>query len=286
MVQQLLDDPTTEPVEAPAEEPEQAEDAEEQPSVAFDEPVEEPEAEEPEIAVGAEDPVAELRAEIAALKEQLTNNKPQRSEAEISAQVQARLRAEAEARDAAKVREQNDREELNESIGAVLATSGYADVEPERVTKIAERFINKRYDQIANREVGEVRNALIYLKDTAMGQEPSVLLSPKATKYAQDLGDSFVAIYDLVEQSIRTSGDYIHKDDLDKVIEARNAERNAKQPKEAIRRPASEPARAENRNSIEYWERRIAHEGEDGFPDLTSQDWAHYQGLRRRHGFN
>lgn len=279
VTQQAEPDVAVEEEEIPA--PPEAETPAE-PDVSFDEsPAEEAAEEQP-------DPIAEMRREIADLKAQLTQPKePVRSEAEIAADVERRFQVRRDQQEEQRRRETEDREELHDSIRATLVAAGYSDVEPEAVRKAGERFINKRYDQIAVREAHSVRNALLWLKDNFEQGRSELGLSQKEAGYADQLAQSFNAVMGQMREKAVTGGDYIAKADLPKLVDAEIARRNAKareQEKPLARVDGTPPAA--NTNSIEYWERRVAHEGEEGHPDMSAQDWATYKALRRQHGYS
>lgn len=245
----------TEPIEAPEVEEVPAPEVEEAPDVQFDEPSE-PEAEE------APDPVAELKAQIAALEEKLASQPAPKSESEIAATLEERLRRQEEERARQRQQEQDDREELHDSIRATLMASGYSDVEPETVRKTAERFINKRYDQIANKEAGSVRNALVWLRDNFQNGRSDVVLSQRESGYASQLAESFNNIMQLMKE--QATGDFIPKAELsrhvDAEIERRNAaSRNGKKP---LKSPEGAPADTLDR-SLEAVTQRIISNQQD-----------------------
>lgn len=213
VIEKPVDTPDAPEVEAPAEE------TAETPSVTFDEsPPDTPAEEAP-----AEDDSKTLASEIAQLRQELSdlkNQKPQRTEAEIRADLEESTRRQQQFEEQSRQAEQSWKEELNESLNALLTTKGYYDVEPEAVRAIGERFINKRYDQIANREVAEVRNALTWLREGAEGQAHTVNLSPKAARHVSDMADSFNAIYGRLRERAVTGDEFIPKADLDTRVKA------------------------------------------------------------------
>lgn len=284
MVSEVIETPEVE--EAPAEQA-----VEETPIELGESPAEQAEEAEPDESVIAEEP--DLHTELAALRAELAEvkaaqaQKPQRSEAEVRAEIEANLRAQQQAQEEQRQQEQAWKDELNESLQAVLVTKGYTEVSAEDVRSVGERFINKRYDQIQNRTVTEVTDALTWVKEAAMEQPHTKNLSPKAQRYASDLLDSFNAIYGVLktraEEGARSG--YIPESELPAKVEAEIAKRNAKsrEGQEELKRPAAQQP-AGNTNSLEYWDTRVAHEGEDGYPVLTAQDWATYRQIRRQNG--
>jgi hypothetical protein len=79
----------------------------------------------------------------------------------------------------------------------------------------------------------------------------------------------------------------VPKADIPKLVRAEIDRRNADARKDKTNIPRAEgTSSAVNTNSIEYWEQRVAHEGEDGYPDMSAGDWATYKGLRRMHGYS
>ena len=48
--------------------------------------------------------------------------------------------------------------------------------------------------------------------------------------------------------------------------------------------PLTPEGGAPSGNTLEAWETRVAHQGEDGYPMLTDADWDQYRAVRRQHG--
>jgi hypothetical protein len=249
----------TEEQEVPVEEEEQAPDI-------TGEPEPEP-AEEQEPAESPDDELAQLRAEIAELRSQLTKPQDAKSEAEIRQELQQQIRAEQELEQESRKREDADREELHDALQAALGAAGYVDVPVETVRRVGERFINKRYDQIANKEVGEVRNALVWIRELAEQGKSTKALSPRAYQYAQQLQGSFGAIFEKLKEQARTSPDLIPQDKLGELVEAEIEKRNARNRagKTNIKRTDGDPAPTIDR-SLEAVTNRIisnSHDKED-----------------------
>jgi hypothetical protein len=75
--------------------------------------------------------------------------------------------------------------------------------------------------------------------------------------------------------------------ELPKLLEADRAARNQQKRdgQEELTRVEGTPA-STNTGSIEYWDTRVAHEGEDGYPSMSAQDWATYRQIRAAHGLS
>jgi hypothetical protein len=257
MVSEVIEVPVEAPVEqeeAPAEEL-----SEETPDVTFDEsPVEAPAEDAAPAPSGAPDvakEIADLRRELAELREK---QQPQRTEAEIRADLEDGLRRQRQQDEEQRQQEQAWKDELNESLQAVLVTKGYTDIPAEDVRTVGERFINRRYDQIAQKEVGEVRSALMWLREGADGEAHKIALTPKSSRYANDLADSFNTIYQTLKARAEKEAreGYVPTSEREKWVEDEIAKRNAKARKgdaDLVRIEGQPSAGGPERGSPAWW---------------------------------
>lgn len=218
------------PVEAPIETPTPVEEQapvvepEETPQIDLGESPEETGEETP--AEEAPDPVAALQSQIAALTEKIDElrSQPRPDPEQVREAERARLRMEQEQQQRDRDRSQAEQEEMEEAISATLISQG---VDPQllqtgAVRKAAERIINKRYDQIANKEIGHVSEALKWVRGFAEKGEAPYAISGRASQYAGQLADDFNAIYGTLKSQAQTTADLtsMKADDLIKRLSA------------------------------------------------------------------
>jgi hypothetical protein len=144
-----------------------------------------------------------------------------------------------------------------------------------------ERYVSKRTDQITTRTLSDVADAFSAAAAEVLGQPSDSDLSPKAQSYFDNFKPFVQQMFDQAKGRAVTEGEYILKSELPKYVEAEIAKRNRET--EPLKRPEG-VAQTVNTSSIEYWENRVAHQGEDGYAYLTDSDWNQYRAVRRANG--
>ncbi len=246
------------------------------------------------------DPISVLQQTIDRLSGQIEElkSRPTTDPQTIEANVRERTRMESEQREREQQQAASDREEVEEAINATLIAGGVPQdmLDAQAVRKATERVFNKRYDQIANKEIGHVSEALRWVRGFAETGTAPHAISGRASQYAGQFADDFNAIFGKLKSQAQQTADFsqMKADDLMKRLSAdqikaiadaeigkRNAQnRNGTKP---LRRPEGAPPTVST-NTIEYWDARIAHQGEDGYPHLTDSDWATARKVRAEHG--
>lgn len=182
-------------------------------------------------------------------------------------------------------REQDDRAELRDTVKAALGAQGIYEVPDETILTAVDRTVRKRSEQIAAQSLDRVDQAWEYLTAPVFNAE--VEYDQTFDEAARRLQPRIQELIDKIRPTIEAQArqGYIPESELQSRYDAMDAARQAKnrEGKEELARVEGTPAPA-NTNTLEYWERRIAHEGEDGFPVLQPSDWNTYRQLRRRHG--
>jgi len=284
--------PLAPPVEAPASIPDET------PVIDIGESQEEDVEEAPAAVEETPDPVTALQAKIDSLTEKIDaiQSRPSADPDQIRQAERDRLRVEQDIRDEQEKRAKADREEMHDAIKAVMVGSGDTDVEPTTIERVAERFINKRYDQIANKEIAHVSEALKWVRGFAESGSAPSQLTGRAAQYAGQFAEDFNAIYGKLRQQAQDTGDLttVKTDELvkrlsadqikaiaDNEIARRNAVANTG--KKPLARADGTPSTV-NTNTVEYWDSRIAHQGEEGFPMMTDQEYATARKVRAANG--
>lgn len=155
----------------------------------------------------APDPVADLKAQITALQEQIASIQTPKGESEES--IRERLRLEQEERERDNERAAADRREVETAIKANLIANGVpADlIDASALREATEQVFNKRYDQIANKEISQVSKALKWVRGFAeTGKAPSAI-NGRAAQYAGQLADDFNTIYDRLKAQAQDTAD-------------------------------------------------------------------------------
>jgi hypothetical protein len=191
--------------------------------------------------------------------------------------------AEGARRAAESRREQAEQAELRDVVEVAISRGDDA----EAVTTLLNRYTDKRQGQYFERTLSDTDTALQYLTAPILGGD-APNLDERTTQIASRLSPMLQRVYDAGAQAARDTlaGETIPKADLAKYVKAeRERENKAKnQDKKPLARADGDFST--NTNTLEYWERRIAREGEDGEPDMSAADWNAYKGLRAQHGLS
>ena len=250
------------------------------------------------------DPISVLQQTIDRLSGQIDElkSRPQTDPQTIEANVRERTRMESEQREQREQQTKADQHEVEVSLRAELIAGGVPTdmIDPAVLRQASEGVINKRYGQIvANEVTGPVSEALQWVRavaeDAANASRP---ISGKARAFASNFADDFNAIYGKLKTQAQGTADLsqLKADDLVKRLSAdqikgitdaeigkRNAQERIANGVKPIKRPEGTPP-AGNTNTVEYWDARIAHQGEEGYPHLTDTDWAQARKVRAANG--
>lgn len=236
------------------------------------------------------------QAEVEAPKpEYLTREEWEREKADVAAQAardaieQDRKRRQTEnARKAnAEKRDAEERAELQDTVKAAFGAQGIYEVPDEAVLNAIDRTVRKRSEQIAAAALSTVEQAFDYIVAPITGTDVELddAMIPAGRKLAPKVQSLIDALRPRIEAEARKG--YVAESDIPKLVEAEIAKRAAKarEGQPDFQRPEGQPATT-NKGSIEYWESRIAREGEEGHPDMSASDWATYKAIRRQHGLS
>lgn len=196
-----------------------------------------------------------------------------------------RMRQSVEGQRAAEqARRQQEQAAMAETVEAALIRSGITP-DDEIVKTVVERVNGKRAEFSLDRASSDLESAVQYAT-APLRNEPgnAESLSPAAVAFTQKIVPELQRAYEAGMKA--AAGEMIPKSELPKLVDAEIQKRNAKarEGKTNLRHVDGTPTT--NTNTLEYWEHRVAHEGEDGVPDMTGADWAAYKSLRRQHGYS
>src|SRR3990167_551428 len=261
-------------------------------------PEEEPSAPPPE--PGPDDRLNELQRKVEEAQQRLEAQ--ERALADQREREERRQRRSQSQRD----REERDRkafageqEELVDTVKATLGAAGYSSdqIAGEPVVKAIDRVMSKRQGQITDKAYAAVDAAFQFFtgeldEDDLSEPEAEAVrrLHPKmqawGTKAApalrQDAVDKQIPTLPLDDLMKRLTPEQVRG-----IADRENARRNAQNREGARPLPRVEGETAStNSTSLEAWENRVAHQGEDGFPMFTTAEWAAYRQVRREHGLS
>ena len=278
---------TETPTEVASEEVAEAP-VEEQRLFDAEEPAEEAPAADEQLEEVPEEPdkLTVLEQRLKDAEDKLQRYESTKSPEEVRQELEADLQRKATVKRQREEREAADKTELHESLTAALMSAGFADADPQSIARVGERFINKRHDQIVSAEINEVSTAFKWIDSTLRGKSVPVL-SEKAATYAEQFFEQFKNIYgDLssrAEQGLKDSGWVSADDHKTAVAAAVTADRVDRQKRETDVAHVQGQASTDT-NSLEAWEQRVAHQGEDGFPHLSPAEWDKYRAVRKANG--
>lgn len=259
-------------------------------------------ADTPELDLAPDD-AAEQEEEAATPEEPLTRAEVQQMLAEERQKLEEeRQKLRDEAVKEARAREQRERQRLNglrereqkrqaeeeaeatEIVQAQLVRLGLPEADPQQIKPLLERYTTKRQSQWSSRYDSELSDGVRAAVADVLGVDFDEDLSDGAERFRRAFNPVGSHLVEQAKSLLVKSGDYIHKDDLQKHVDAEIANRKPKE--KPVKRVDEAPKGGENRNSLAYWDARIAHEGEDGYPLMTPQDWADSRRIRRQHGLD
>ena len=179
----------------------------------------------------------------------------------------------------------NARQEAVDTLKASLGARGIYEVPDDAAVNAITRIASKQAERMAHASLDTVDEAWDYLTAPAYGKQVDLddsfeLAAKRLAPKVQHLVDT---IRPTIEKQAREG--YIAQADLGKWYEAETARRNAKgrEGKEELKRVEGTPSSANN-GSLENWDTRVAHQGEDGYPMLSPSDWTEYRAVRRASG--
>jgi len=187
----------------------------------------------------------------------------------------------------AEKREAEERIEARDTVKAAFGAAGIYEVPDEAVYSAIDRVARKQAASMTASGLDVIESAFDFIAAPAYGQQAELdeASEPAARRLAPKIQSLIDTIRPQIEAKAREG--YIAESELGKRVDAEIARRNAKN-----REGQTDLQRVEgnvtagNKDSIEYWERRVAHEGEDGVPDMTQSDWATYKTIRRQRGYS
>lgn len=239
---------------------------------------------------------ADLQVEVSepAKPDYITRDEWEKERAEIAARAAAealesdRRRRQTENARKAK-QEQQEREEQQEALDilkASLGARGVFELPDESAVTAIDRIAKKKAERMASGALSTVDEAWDFITAPAYGKTAD--LDDSFEPAARMLAPKVQHLIDVIRPTIEANArkDYIHKDELPKYVKA-EVERQTAQKREGeepLRRPEGQPSI--NTNTLDHWDSRVAHEGEEGYPVLTAQDWATYRQIRRQNGLS
>jgi len=249
------------------------------------EPVAEPAAEEPEAAAVPQVEVTETKPDYLTREEWEKDKATVRQQAADEALENDRRRRQTEnARKAQQ--EKRDAEMRAESIDVARATLGLTPeyTSDEMIDKAITRAARKQAESLTAGSLDAVEQAWDYITAPAYGKDVDLEDGAEAAarRLMPKVQHLIAQIRPAIEKAAREG--YVLESELPKRYEDMDAARAAKgrEGKEELARVEGTPA--PNSNSLEAWETRVAHQGEDGYPYLGEAEWASYRHIRTAHG--
>lgn len=277
MVSEVIEAPTevVPAPEEPAPVPEEAPEVEGVPAAEAPEEAATEEAEEPEPITPVEEERKYTQAELREIAAQVQR---ETLEADRRARQAEGARRAAEAR-----REEAERQELRDVVEVAIARGDDA----EAIQNLLSRYTDKREGQHFTRATSDMETAVQYLTQPLLGGE-QVNLDERSTQIAIRLQDKLHAVYakGLEDGKATLSGETIPKADLPKYVKAEIERQNKAKNQDKKPLARADGSVSTNTNTLEYWESRIAREGEEGEPDMSNADWAAYRFLRQQAGLS
>jgi hypothetical protein len=276
----------SEPAEAPTLELEDQAPPESQTEVADTPELElEPvDAAEPEVEAAPEPEQPLTRAEV----QKMLEDERQKIREDAVREARAREQRERQRlnglREKEQKRQQEEDAEATEIVQAQLVRLGLTEADPNQVKPLLDRYASKRQGQWTARYDADLAEGARAAAADVMGVDFDEDLSDGAERFRKGLSTYASHMFEQGKQALIQSGDYIHKDDLPKHVDAEIARRKPEQ--KPVKRVEEAQKGGENRGSLAYWDTRIAHEGEDGYPVLSPADWADYRKVRRQNGLD
>lgn len=265
------------PVEAPVAVEEQVDLTPPVAQETEDEIVAAPDAEE----VATPDPIDVLRAELAEVKERLAQ--PQRSEADITAEIEARLRSQRQSEEGRKAQRQTEQAELADSVKATLGAAGVYDADPQMVANLIERVTNKREtqisDQAAQSTLNDVADALGIATNKALGLQASQPLTQQSANLVGLMAQFIDGIlsHPQARQKLVAPARQEWESALTKLAQASAAaDRNKNRPKDDLRSPDGTPGTIDRSHDA-----TIARVSSGRFDATDKQYWDQWRATRR-----
>ena len=254
-------------------------------------PVEEAVASEgSELQVEVAPPVPQgLTPEQRAEAERIVDERSERIRAGVLEEERNRRRTQAAREAQAAERAEKRLKRTVDTVKVALVSRNYdPDVATdESVIAAIDAVAQDRAESLVGEQASLVGEAWDFIAAPVYGKE--VELDPSFEPAAKLLAPKVQHLIDTIRPQIEAQArkGWIAESDLPARVDAEIARRAAKgrEGQTELARPSGQPAAA-NHGSIEYWEQRVAHEGEDGVPDMSGADWATYKALRRQHGYN
>ena len=157
-------------------------------------------------------------------------------------------------------------------------------VTDQTVITAIDRVAQERAEALAGEQASLLGEAWDFI--TAPVYEQKVDLDGSFEPAARLLAPRVQHLIDTIRPQIEAKAreGYIAESDLPQRVEAEIARRAAvsRVGQEELKRVEVTPAATAN--TLEAWETRVAHQGEDGYPMLTDADWDQYRAVRRQHG--
>lgn len=266
----------------------------ETPQVETEEPTTEPVA---EPAAPEAEPAAAPQVEVTEPEkpEYMTKADWEREKAEVASRAAAdaleadrRKRQTENARKAAQ--EKRDKELHDEAVDVARATFAAelgvspASIPDDLIDKAISRVARRQAESISASALDGLDNAWDYVAAPAHGT--TVELDPDAQGLAKRLLPKMQGFVDAVTDKITAKAreGYIAESELPRLKQQWAEERaaNGRKGQEELKRVEGTPAM--NTNTLEAWETRIAHQGEEGYPHLTDAEWGTYRQIRRVNG--
>ncbi len=270
---------------------------------AVPEVAEETESPAPEVEAAApeteQEPAAtsELQVEVTEPEKPnyITREEWEKERAEVASRAAAdalesdrRRRQTENARKAKQEAEQRESDqEAVDTLKAALGAKGIYEVPDDSALSAINRIASKKAERMVAASADVVEQAFDFITAPVYGQQVDLddTFEPAARKLAPKVQHLIDTIRPQIEADARKG--YIAESELPAKVDAEIARRAAKsrEGQTELVRPDGPPPTG-NRNTIEYWEGRIAHEGEDGVPDMSASDWNTYKALRQQHGYS
>ena len=279
---------TTETIETPATQ------ADPEPETQTEEPTAEPVAE-PAAETSPEAAAAPTQVEVveAEKPDYMTRADWEREKAELVQRTAAdTLEADRRKRQTENARrakaEQDARESEQEAVDtlrAALGAKGIFEVPDDAALAAINRIASKKAERLSKASLDTLDDAWDYITAPAYGKK--VDLADEAEPAASRLVPKVQHLIDAIRPAIETKAreGYIAEAELPKYVEAEIAKRaaNGRKGQEEVPHVEGTPTLS-HANTLEGWEARVAHQGEEGYPMMSDADWATYRQIRRDRG--
>ena len=177
---------------------------------------------------------------------------------------------------------------LRDAVSVSLTRKlGITDVDDDTADDIISRVQGVEADVIEQGTAAAIDEAVTAAAARAVGLNPGPI-SAEAQRYVGKFTGYMERLF--THQVVR---DFIAKDakkewdaQLPKVVEAELSKRNqaGRNGAAPLKRPTDSSPTSGNDGSLENWDTRVAHQGEDGYPMLSPSDWTEYRAVRRASG--